>query len=120
MPGVVILVADIPIAVFALIALFTGVVGLVLSTPLFLVWTYHKRKMEEIKLQKQGYMTDEVRKEFAAMRAEIQSLRETATQYDISLENTLQQVERRLSYLERRPSLPAQESETQNVILGGR
>ncbi|HZO91587.1 MAG TPA: hypothetical protein VFB38_24915 [Chthonomonadaceae bacterium] len=109
-----------------IIAFFAIVVGLpvaaVFSIPLMMIWTHHQRKMEELRQQRQRMIGDDIRAEFAALRAEIQALRDTTTQYDLSFDNALQQMDRRLTHLERqsRPSIGVEETATQSVILGGR
>jgi hypothetical protein len=73
----------------------------VLSIPLLAIWTHHRRKMEEIRLRRETNISDAVRAEFAAVRAEIQSLRDTSMQYDLSFDTNLQQLERRVAQMER-------------------
>jgi hypothetical protein len=56
-----------------------------------------------------------------AIRAEIQSLRDTTLQYDLSFDTNLQQMERRLNAMERQShSLTTEVSTQSNVLLGGR
>lgn len=104
----------------AILALFVFVPLMVFSVPLALIWTYHKRKIEEMRLQKQGNMNETLRSEFEAVREEIKALRDTTTQYDLSIDHSLHQMEQRLSHLEvQQRSLPAQ-TDVQNLYLGGR
>ena len=104
-------------------AMMTGVmiVGIVFSIPLMLIWTFHKRKMEEIRLKRQGMMTEEVRAEFAALRAELASLRDTSMQYDLSFDTSLQRLERRVEHVERQARLQMDITPpSESVTLGGR
>jgi hypothetical protein len=73
----------------------------VVSIPLMMIWTHHRRQMEEMALQRQKAMTEDVRAEFAALRAEIKSLRDTAMQYDLSFDTNMQHLDRRVGQLER-------------------
>src|SRR5882724_7974545 len=105
-----------------IVALMVGVpiVG-IFSIPPFLIWTSHKRKMEELKIQRQRMISEDVRSEFAALRAEIRDLRDTSMQYDLSFDTALQHVERRLSQVERQPrTVTSDTTAPQNVTLGGR
>jgi len=97
-----------------------GIAALVLSTPLVLILTYHRRQMEQLRMQKSGLMADEVKAEFAAIRSEIQSLRDTTLQYDLSFDNSLQQMEHRLGHLESRARLQPEEATEQKLYTGGR
>jgi NhaP-type Na+/H+ or K+/H+ antiporter len=100
-------------ALLAIIVIFSIPLALI-SIPILAIWLYHRRKMEEIKTQRQAAIQGNIEKEFASIRAEIQALRETTMQYDLSFDSALQRVERRLDALERIRMEP------QNVTLGGR
>jgi len=91
----------------------------IFSIPLTLIWTHHRRKMEELRNQKQVRISEDVRAEFAAVRAEIKALRDTATQYDISFDTSLQQAERRIAALERQTS-PADRTAHRSECLSRR
>lgn len=58
-----------------------------------------ERRME-LQAQRQQGMNDEVRQELASLRAEIAGLRDTSTQFDISLEQTVHRLEQRMAHLE--------------------
>ena len=92
----------------------------VFGTLSLLIWTYHRRKMEEIRQRREGNSLNEIRAEVGALRQEVQALRDTSMQYDLSLDNALQQVDRRLSYLERKPLVTSEQVEPQNLTLGSR
>src|ERR1051326_5058987 len=72
-----------------------------IAIPFAIIWSNHKRKMEELKMKRQQMITDNMRAEFAAIRDEIRDLRDTTMQYDLSFDTALQQMDRRLSHLER-------------------
>ena len=66
-----------------------------------LIWTHHRRKMEELRMQRGRIVSEDIRTEFATIRAEIRDLRDTAMQYDLSFDTALQQMDRRMNKLER-------------------
>jgi len=115
-------VMPLDITMFVIMAILCGVVivGIVFSIPLALIMTYHKRKMEEIRLKKMGMMTEEVKAEFAALRGEISALRDTTMQYDLSFDTSLQRLERRIEHLELKGRTPVEGTAPQNSLLGGR
>ena len=92
----------------------------VVSIPLLMIWTHHKRKMEELALERQQAMTADVRAEFAALRAEIKTLRDTAMQYDLSFDTNMQHLDRRVGQLERQANVRASSDTgvTQNLYNG--
>jgi hypothetical protein len=99
--------------------LIVGIPAAILSVPLALIWTYHRRQMEELRQRRGGMIADDIKAEFAAVRSEIQALRDTALQYDLSFDNSLQQMEHRLSYLERQARVQPQEPTEQKLTIGG-
>ena len=95
--------------------------ALVFGIPLSVIWTYHHRKMLELKLKLQGNGQDEtLRREIAALREEMHSLRDTAMQYDLSFDTALQSMEQRVGGLERQTRAVAPPEEAQTVVIGGR
>lgn len=90
--------------------------------PMSLVYSYHKRKMEQLRLQRDNLLSQHIANEFAAVREEIKALRDTSMQYDLSFDTALHQMERRVNGLEREayriPHVPP--TQDQNVTLGGR
>ncbi len=75
-------------------------------------WIKHRSKVAEMKLQARATADTNVQGTLDAlrqeMRAEIQALRDTTTQYDLSFDTALQRMERRVEGVERR----IQEAET--------
>ena len=106
----------------ALLTVLVLVPLMIFSIPLLAIWTHHRRKMEELRAQRAANYSDEIRAEFASVRAEIKSLRETAMQYDLSFDTSLQQLERRLAQTERQDRAPlyATEDATQSSMYRGR
>jgi hypothetical protein len=108
-----------PWAAFFIFCLMFG--GLFIGLPALAIWTHHRRKMEELKIQRQVAADRNVQTQLDTIRADIQSLRDTTLQYDLSFDTNLQQVERRLAALERQKiTLPAEEETQTNVLYGGR
>lgn len=100
------------------------VVALV-AVPMFMVWSHHRRKMEELRLKEHRLIADDIHAEFKAIRKEIQELRDTTMQYDLSFDTALHQVEHRLKHLEKaqhhlQHAQHTAETPTQNITLGGR
>ena len=85
-----------------------------------LIWTHHRRKMEELRMQGKRLVAEDVRTEFATLRAEIRDLRDTAMQYDLSFDTALQQMERRMNKLERGSYMDSEAATHQNVKFGTR
>lgn len=70
-------------------------VVLIFGVPFFAIWTRFQIDRERIRQEKAD-------KANAALLEEIQRVRETSTQYALSLEDALQRVERRLDQFEQR------------------
>lgn len=90
-------------AVIIFSLLFMGGLGaMVLAIPFYAIWTYHRRKMEEIRARQQVDISAETRAALEALRQEIAELRDTTTQYDLSFDTALQRLEGRLAGVEQR------------------
>ena len=74
---------------------------LVLSIPLFALWSHHRRKVLELEMQGRGQGEGGVRAELDALRQEMRMLRDTSTQYDLSFDTALQRMEQRVVGVER-------------------
>jgi hypothetical protein len=72
-----------------------------LSIPLLVLWTRHKRIMMEMQLMARGQANDNVTSAIEELRAEVRSLRDTSTQYDLSFDTAMQRLERRMDMLEK-------------------
>ncbi len=88
--------------------------------PMSLVYSYHKRKMEQLRLQRDNLLSQHIANEFAAVRDEIKALRDTSMQYDLSFDTALHQIDRRIAGLEREAYHSPTSPPAQNVTLGGR
>ena len=60
----------------------------------------------ELRLQAQQGKNEEVTQQLASMRAEIAGLRDTSTQFDMSLEHTVQRLEEKVARLESKGQIP--------------
>ncbi|HLI48723.1 MAG TPA: hypothetical protein VKV18_08565 [Chthonomonas sp.] len=86
------------------------IVLIVFSVPLSAIWTEHLRKVKKIELETRERMKSEVLAEIASLRQELQALRDTTTQCDLSFDTALQNLERRVQALEsQRVAAPLQE-----------
>jgi hypothetical protein len=110
-----------PPFVLVCLIIFLGVpLAAIFSIPIALILTHHRRKMEELSLRKQAVVAETIRAEFASVRAEIQALRDTTMQYDLSFDTTLQQMDQRMTHLERTVRNQTLGEAPQNLIMGGR
>ena len=85
-----------------------------------LIWTHHRRKMEELRMKGGRIVAEDIRTEFATIRAEIRDLRDTSMQYDLSFDTALQQMDRRVNKIERTAYRETEAPTQHNVSLGGR
>jgi cell division protein FtsB len=74
-----------------------------ITAPLLLgVWTVHKRRMAELDLQREQITGRVVPEQLETLRREMAELRQTSTEYSLSLDTTLQQLQQRIAFLEER------------------
>src|SRR5579884_3915533 len=90
---------------------------MVFGVPMLAIWTGHQRKMAELKLQMGGRVDNDVRAALESLRQEVQTLRDTTMQYDLSFDAALQRMEGRVGGLERR--VTEVESRAQNSVRVG-
>jgi hypothetical protein len=91
-------------------------------------WLRSRERQLELRLQmaqeqnnKAGKADGSVMAEVAALRAELASLRDTSTQYDISIEHTMQRIEQRVGRLETKSAVvPVKAPEEEPQRLGTR
>ena len=82
-----------------------------------------ERRME-MRLRAQQGQNEDVTRQLNALRAEVAGLRDTSTQFDMSLEHSVERLEERVGRIETktaplavRPASPSQPEETQQVGL---
>jgi 23S rRNA maturation-related 3'-5' exoribonuclease YhaM len=102
---------------------FVMVIGLPIVSTVFIsvvaMSQHHRRKMAELKIKEHKVAAEDVRAEIESLRQEMKNLRDVTTQYDLSFDTTLQQVERRVSQLESARYTSTPESAQQSQHLGG-
>src|SRR5437763_13366034 len=94
-----------------LVALGLGVSGMVFGLPFYAMWSFHKRKLEEIKAHQRTAIDQETRAAIEGLRAEMAALRDTTTQYDVSFDTALKRLESRISHVEQKVITAAPQSE---------
>ena len=86
-----------PLALTLIVTVPSLTVGSIIHA---MIWNHYRRKHAEIKAKNGNGLSEEAKAEFAAIRAEIHTLRDTTLQYDLSFDTSLQQMERRLISIE--------------------
>lgn len=71
----------------------------------------------EIRLQNQQGQNDEVLRQITALRQEVAGLRDTSTQFDMALEQTVHRLEQRVAHLEARSPATSEAETVQRVGL---
>lgn len=106
---------------FITIAVIGGlaITALMLTIPLYAIWTYHKRKLEEIRAQKDVRVADETRRAIEELRQEFKQLRDNTSAYDVSIDTALQRLESRINNVEQRVRY-AESAEQQAQVQIGR
>ena len=108
--------AAFPLMLVVAILASLAMVGMIMAIPLYLIKTYHRRKMEELRLKQRSEIDVDTKAAIEALRKEMAALRDTTTQYDVSFDTALSRIESRVAHLERRINEP--ERETQVVRAG--
>ena len=102
---------------------FVMVIGLPIVSIVFIsvvaMSQHHRRKMAELKIKEHKVAAEDVRAEIESLRQEMKNLRDVTTQYDLSFDTTLQQVERRVSQLESARYTSSHEPDQHSQHLGG-
>jgi hypothetical protein len=95
-------------------------VGFVFGIPLMAIWTSHVRKLAEIKASGTKSNDNSLRAEVEALRAEVASLRDTTTKFDLSFDSQLTQLETRMERSESQNLKRYQSEETPQTQSVGR
>ena len=95
---------DNPAGIFIALAMIGGfaITALLLTIPFYAIWTYHKRKLEEIRAQRDVRVSEETRRAIAELREEFKQLRDNSSAYDVSIDSALQRLESRINNVEQR------------------
>jgi TolA-binding protein len=87
------------VPVVAVMGSFTaGIIKMILS---------HQERKAKIRAEAGTRLGDSLRDEFESLRQEVSRLRDTATQYDISIQHTLEDLQRRVARVETMVRPPA-------------
>lgn len=84
------------------LAVVIGIFGPGLFIPITAMVIKHRKEMRQLELEKHRLSNQEIAKQIEALRAEIAQLRETSTQYDMSLQANLESLQERVRALEMR------------------
>lgn len=82
------------------LAAVIGVFGPVLFIPIIGMVLKHRKEMLQMEIEKYRLSNQEVAKQIEALRQEIAQLRDTSTQFDLSLQANLENLQERVRYLE--------------------
>jgi hypothetical protein len=108
-----------PAAIFIMmIGMATLLGGMVFSIPLYAIWTYHKRKLEEIKGRQRSTIDKSTVEAIDALRKEMAALRDMTTQYDMSFDTALKRLESRVGHVEQKMITRGSEQESERVRVG--
>jgi TolA-binding protein len=100
----------------SLVFISLGLIGAGITRMFF---AYDERKLKIRTLGQNPVGVDSLKSEIDAVRQEVARLRDTSTQYDISIQHTLEDMQQRLERLESRRPVVAQEPEEQKVVARG-
>ena len=101
-----------------MMAMATLLGGMVLSLPFYAIWTYHKRKLEEIKARQRSTIDKVTVEAIAELRKEMAALRDTTTQYDMSFDTALKRLESRMDNVEGKLISGNSQAESGRVHVG--
>lgn len=90
-------------------------VCLIFGPGVLAVWGNHKRKMAELELRKIEAMGNHSAQQLDGLREELSDLRQTSTEFDLSLDANLQNLQQRIAFLEQR----VQELESRSKVHVG-
>jgi TolA-binding protein len=92
------------------LALFIPIIAIVMGigSAMLKMWTRHEQEMARIRASQGVEMNQTIQKQFDDMRNEIFQLRDTTTKYDLSVEQSMQELGRRITAVEgKEPSASA-------------
>ena len=90
-------------------------VVMIFSVPIIAIMSSHRKEMLEMQMQNGGVNDTALRAELERLREEVKNLRDTTTQYDMSIDHTLQTLGNRVTALEVN-NREANQPEIQQVI----
>ena len=92
-------------------------VGGVFGIPIVAILTSHRQKVLEMQMRMRNEGDAGVRASVEALRQEVQQLRDTTLQYDLSFDNALQRMDQRVEGLERRVTEVSSTQGTNNQVV---
>ncbi|MFN4033005.1 MAG: hypothetical protein ACK4ME_05190 [Fimbriimonadales bacterium] len=87
------------------LAAIIGIFGPGLLIPITAMVIKHRKEMMQLELEKHRLSNQEIAKQIEALREELAQLRETSTQYDLSLQASLESLHERVRALEMRDQI---------------
>jgi hypothetical protein len=93
---------DVSSIVMAAILAGAGVTTMLLSIPIYGIYAYNRRKVDELKARQSVQIAEETRLALEGLRKEIAALRDTTTEYDVSFDTALHRIESRVAHMEQR------------------
>ena len=95
-------------------------VVMIFGIPISAIVTSHFRELARMKMNRDNQQDQAVLNELQAVKQQIEQLRDTTTQYDMSFDTALQRLESRMTHLEQRVNAidqRASEAESQMQTL---
>lgn len=96
----------------------SAIMFMILMIPFVGIMTHHRRKLEELRMRQTASIADETRAAIEAVRKEVEALRDTATQYDVSFDAALHRIDSRVGNLEQRMQHVERKQETVRLGVG--
>lgn len=94
------------------------IAAMVLAIPIVVIVTYHRRKMEELRMRHQVSIAEETRAAIEGIRKDVSALRDTTTEYDVSFDTALRRIESQVGHLEQRMQRVERQQESVTVGSG--
>lgn len=89
----------------------------VFGVPITAIITSHRRQVLEMQMKLRNEGDASVRASVEALRQEVQQLKDTTLQYDLSFDNALQRMDQRVEGLERRVTEISSTQGTNNQVV---
>jgi methylthioribose-1-phosphate isomerase len=90
-------------------------VVMVFGIPITAIVTAHFRQLAQMKMNRSSEQDQALLHELQAVKQQIEQLRDTTTQYDMSFDTALQRLESRMSHIEQRVNAVEQRAASPNT-----
>lgn len=80
----------------------TLIILMIFGLKLFTIWTRHRIKLEEMRQRSVQVPNNASSAQMLAIQTEVQQLRDTCTQFDMSLEHSLKRLDDTVTHIEQR------------------